>query len=225
MNRNAMLAVAAVAVVAVGLVGLAVLRPGAGSGVAGPGGPSAALVASPSPSDTTTQSPSPTPFIPPALTQPFTSDVHGISMSGPAGWSTRKATEPWTIGIPFFASEFADVVYDDSTEDLKFIGLASQALAGRSADEWRTQVSSNPDWGPLCTPRTEPITVDGASGDLVAFCPGGLLYALVTTEDRGYIVVLYGVGDRPWFDEILATVKLSPTDAIDIAPSASPSES
>ena len=82
-----------------------------------------------------------------------------------------------------------------------------------------------PSWEPLCTPQTEPLTVDEASGILVSFCPGGLLYALVTTEDRGYLVVLYGVGDRPWFDEILATVQLSPTDAIDVAPSVAPSGS
>jgi hypothetical protein len=225
MNSFAKLAVATVVVASVGLVGLAVLRPGSGTGPGGLSGPSPSPITSPSPSPTTAPSPSPTPFIPPALTQPFTSDFHGISISGPAGWSTRKATETWTTSIPFFKSEFADVLYDDSTENLKFIGLASQALAGRSADEWITQVSTDPTWGPLCTPQTEPLTVDGAAGILVAFCPGGLLYALVTTEDRGYIVVLHGVGDRPWFDEILATVQLSPSDAIDVAPSASPASS
>jgi hypothetical protein len=219
MSSYAKLAIATVAVISVGLVGLAVLRPGTGNNVGGPGGTPSP---SPSPAPTTAQSPSPTPFNPPALTQPFTSDVHGISFSGPAGWSTRKATQPWTTGIPLFESEFEDAVYDDSTENLKFIGLASQALAGRSAEEWRTQVSSHPDWDPLCTPQEEPLTVDGASGVLVTFCPGGLLYALVTTDDRGYLIVLYGVGDRPWFDEILATVQLHPEDAIDVTPSASP---
>ena len=53
------------------------------------------------------------PISPPPLTQTFTSQVHGISVSYPEGWTARAATEPWTgtggpastrISLPTFSS-------------------------------------------------------------------------------------------------------------------------
>jgi hypothetical protein len=201
-----------VAVIAVGALGLAVLRPGqAPIG----GQPSPSLQPSPSPS----LSPSPTPL--PALTQTFVSTMHGISVSYPARWNTRKATEPWTTGIPKFDSEFGDVAYDNSTDDLKFLGLASQALGGLSGAAWVSKTATAPEWESECPPQPEPLTVDGAPGKLMTICPSGALVALVTTADRGYLVVLYGVDDRAWFNEILATVQLHPEDAVKVSPSPS----
>ena len=55
--------------------------------------------------------------------------------------------------------------------------------------------------------------------------------AAVTTNGRGYFVWLYTVGDDPslnapydgaWFEEVLATLRLQPEDAVDPAPSSSP---
>jgi hypothetical protein len=217
MSSYAKLAVATVVVISVGLVGLAVLRPGTGTNVGGPASQS------PLPSESPSAAASTSSAALPALTQAFRSDIHGISISGPAGWNTRKATETWTAGVPYFASLFADVVYDESTPDVKFIGLASQALGDKSPDEWVSDIWNDSAWEAECGPLTKPTTVDGASGVLVTYCPGGILTAVVATADRGYLVILYGVGDKTWFDEILATVQLHPEDALDEAPSAAPS--
>ena len=67
--------------------------------------------------------------------------------------------------------------------------------------------------------------VDGAPGMIAVHCPDPVLTALAWTADRGYLIVSYGIDDRAYFDQILATVQLSPEDALDAAPSASPSGS
>jgi hypothetical protein len=74
---------------------------------------------------------------------------------------------------------------------------------------------------------TEPIAVDGATGLIGA---NGCNVAAVTIDGRGYLIWLYTSGDdawlattydRAWFEEVLATIKLRPEDAVDVAPSPS----
>jgi hypothetical protein len=209
MSSYAKLAVAVVAVIAVGLVGLAVLRPGTGTNVGGPGG-------SPSPSSGSA-SPNPSVSPPPALTETFTSAMHGISLSYPSGWNVRPATEPWTSGLVQGESPYADVI-NQRESDSAFIAVASQPLAGRTLDAWATDYMAQF----TCVP-TEPVTVDGASG-VLSDCAEGP-HALVSVEGRGYVIWLYRMDDTAWFQEILATVQLHPEDALDAAPSASPSAS
>ncbi len=48
-------------------------------------------------------------------------------------------------------------------------------------------------------------------------CYGGQA-ALVTVDDRGYLIWLYGSDDVGWFRDIVATVKLRPEDATDRCP-------
>lgn len=213
MNSFAKLAIAAVAVIAVGLVGLAVLRPGTGTNVGGPGGtPSPSP--SPSPSSVSA-SPSPSVSPPPALTETFTSAMHGISVSYPSGWKLQRATEPWTTGLVQGDSAFADVIYEKES-DSPFIAVASQPLAGKTLDRWATDYLAQL----TCVP-TEPVTVDGASGVLAA-CEDGP-HALVSVADRGYLIWLYRIDDPAWFPEILASVRLHPEDALDAVPSPSAS--
>jgi hypothetical protein len=215
MNSFAKLAVATVAVISVGLVGLAVLRPGSAPGVGGPGG---TPFPSPSPSrSSATASPSVSVSPLPELTETFTSAMHGISVSYPSGWKLQPATEPWTTGIVQQDSTFADVIYEKES-DSPFIAVASQPLAGKTLDRWATDNLAQFD----CVP-TEPVTVDGASG-VLADCQEGP-HALVSIEGRGYLIWLYRVDDLDWFREILATVQLHPEDALDAAPSTSPSAS
>jgi hypothetical protein len=208
MNMFAKVAIAAVVVVAIGAIGLALMRPGSGPGVGG---------ASPSSSPSQSASPSPSSSSPPALTETFTSTMHGISISYPTGWNLRPATEPWTTGLLQGESPFADVIYEKES-DSPFIAVASQPLAGKTLDRWATDYLDLLPCGP-----TEPITVDGASG-VLSVCDDGH-HALVSVEGRGYLIWLYRVDDPDWFQEILATVQLSPGDALDAAPSASPSGS
>jgi predicted small integral membrane protein len=147
------------------------------------------------------------------LTETYTSAIHGISISYPAGWRVRAATEPWTTGIVQQESAFGDVIYESET-DSPFIAMASQALVGKTAEQWSADyVSVMEDCGP-----TEPVTVDGASGVIGVNC----FLALVVVEDRGYLIWLYRVDDIDWFREILATVRLHPEGA-QAAPSPSSS--
>jgi hypothetical protein len=213
MNIYAKLAVAAVVVIAVGAIGLAVMRPAPTPGVGGPG-PSPSRSPSPSPAASTSPSPSPSPL--PALTETFTSAIHGISVSYPAGWQVRPATEAWPEGaLVQGESPFADIIYEKAS-DTPFIAVASQPLGGKTADAWATDYLAN--FAP-CT--TEPVTVDGATG-VLGNCEDGP-HALVSSANRGYLIWLYRVDDPSWFPGILATVQLHPEDAVDTTPSPSPS--
>lgn len=205
MNIYAKLAVAAVVVLAVGAVGLTILQPGPGPSVGGPGSSSSPVPsASPSPS----LSPSPR-LTPPPLTGTYTSAIHGISISYPAGWTTRPATDAEWVGEANFQSPGADVLYDPVLEDHLFIGLGSVPLDGQAGDAWAT-AAMNADED-CASVEPEAITVDGAPG---LIC-GGL--ALTWAGDRGYSIRLYTSGDeawlsdvydRAWFDTVLATVRL-----------------
>ena len=136
MNGFAKLAVATVVVISVGLLGLAVLRPGTGTNVGGPGG-TPARSPTPSPSPAASMSPSPSVSPLPALTETFTSAMHGISVSYPSGWKLHPATELWISGLVQEDSKFADIIYEKES-DSPFIAVASQPLAGKTLDAWAT---------------------------------------------------------------------------------------
>jgi hypothetical protein len=224
MSTYAKLATAVVVVIAVGAIGLWQLAP------PGPGGaPSATPIATSSPTPAATPAPTfppaptPTPYVPPALTETFTSDIHGFSISYPAGWATQAATAPWTdAGFTNFLLPQGDFLYDPVRTDHLFLEAASQPLGGASFAEWSAaMLAPEPD----CA-ATEPVVVDGADG-VLSVCN----WALVARDGRGYLFALYTSSDdadlqsfdgQVWFDEILATVQLRPEDAIDTVPSASP---
>jgi hypothetical protein len=222
MNGATRYVVAAVAVLAIAVGGLYVLNPSGGN-VGGP-------APSPSPSTSPSASPGPSGSTPPALTQTFTSDLYGISIDYPSGWIPTAATVPWTSGLAGTVEGARDLLWDPVLNDHLFLSLASQPLAGKTGDQWAAAISSLPDWGGACAPEdTRPITVDGAPGVIVE-CASRPTYALTWAGDRGYLVVLYrsgdepwldGVYDRAWFEQVVATVQLSPEDAV--APSAAPS--
>jgi hypothetical protein len=148
--------------------------------------------------------------------------VHGLSVSYPAGWVTKAASEPWTGPEWSFEDPKVDIVHDPSLDDHLFLGIGSVPLDATRADQWVADRMAAYE----CS-ATEPVTVDGASGSI---CVDGAL-ALVSTGGRGYMILLYTSGDegwlesvydRAWFEDILATVDLRPEDAVDTAPSASP---
>ena len=158
MNSYAKMAIAAVAVIAIGALGLAVLRPGSSPGVGGQ--PTASPFLSPSPR----ASPSASFDGPLALTETFTSERHGLSISYPAGWTTVPATDPESTAEPGFLSPAGDFLYDPGLDDGHlFIALGSAALDGRAGEDWATAVMNDLDLGCGDAGR-EPITVDGAPG-------------------------------------------------------------
>jgi hypothetical protein len=172
--------------------------------------------AAPGPASTPTPSPSPTPISIGGytLSSQFQSDINGFEMAYPTGWETRKATVSWQSGFPHFDDEFNDVMFDKSQPDLKFIGVSSQPLGELSGSDWIEAKRTDPDWEPACLQLTEPITVDGQQGEIQPNCPDGLMAVFVPVGDRGYMIVLYGVGYRSVFDALLTTVRFHPEQAL-----------
>ena len=102
------------------------------SNVGGPASQSPALVA---PSEAPASA-APSPISAPALTQTFTSAVHGISVSYPEGWIARAATEPWPGGGgPHFPDPYADVMYASADDNL-ILMLGSRPIGDSTPAEW-----------------------------------------------------------------------------------------
>ena len=181
-----------------------------------------AATSSPTPAisaSTPSSSPSPTPPVTPgpsgpALTETFTSETYGISISYPAGWSTRRASEPWTGGPFFFQDPVGDFMYDPSLTDHLFLAIASQPLVDPSTNTWAADLLEEEG----CSPG-EPAVIDGAQGVIGTDCN----LAMIPTGARGYFIWLYASGDDPliseiynraWFEKVLATVQLDPQAAL-----------
>ncbi len=223
MNKLVSLGLGAAAVVAVLVIGAQVLGPPAPGDVGGV--PSASP--SPTPAPTATLQPSPSPIAAPPLTQSFTSQMHGISVSYPEGWIARAATEPWTDCLYctlVLSHPQIDLLHRPPDDDGLFLRIASQPIGESAPEDWVAAQMASDD---RCT-TTEPIIVDGATG-----LSGGdtCLVAVVTTAGRGYHIDLWmspdnldlvAQYDRAWFEEVLATVQLHPEDAVDSGPSPSP---
>jgi hypothetical protein len=230
MSRFVPYALGAAAVVVAMVVGIQFFRPAEPSGPAAVPSVQPSAIPSPTPTRTPSTAPSASPAAsPPPLTQTFTSQFHGISVSYPEGWIVQAATEPWTDGThqANATDTFADDLYDPVLEDHLFLSFASQPLGDSTPDEWVAQQMGGAcsDTEPISA--TEPIEVDGATG-LIRDCD---LMVAVTTASRGYWIILRASQDDPsavagydraWFDKVLATVQLQPEDAVDVAPSATP---
>jgi hypothetical protein len=89
-------------------------------------------------------------------------------------------------------------------------------------DDLLTELSSEG----ICESPREAVAIDGAQGGTCASS-----VAVLSKGERGYLILLYVSGDDPavgltydrsWFEEVLATARLHPEDAVDSAPSASP---
>jgi hypothetical protein len=202
---------AGIAIVAVLGLGALVLvnRPDVGPPKSSP--TAAAPTASPAPTQTPFVAPTSTPI--PALTQTFTSKIHGISISYPTGWVPRDATGPWPAGESVIEeSQFADIISDGSTGDTAFLALASRPLGGTPFTQWAADYLEG-----TCN-QTEPITVDGAVGAVSTVANSACSLALVPAGGRVYLIWLYRIEDRSQFQAVLDTVDLRPEDAVDTTP-------
>jgi hypothetical protein len=216
MNKLAQIGLGAAAVVGVLFLGYRLLGPPSDPG----GDPSLAPSPSVVPSASASPSPSPAASVPPALTETFTSERYGFSMSYPTGWVARPATEPWTTGIVDFASATGDVIYDPvRAEGQLWIAIASQPLGNADPQAWLTGTLAFDDG----CPTSEPITIDAVTS---AIGTDGCTRAALATSGRGYFFWLYtgnddpslaDVYDRAWFEGVLATVQLQPENAVDAA--------
>lgn len=203
MNVYAKLAVAAVVALAVGALGLTLLRPAPGP-----------LVGGPHPSSTPAPSfspvPSSNPSLAPTLTETYTSTVHGVTISYPAGWATAPASvpEPGPSMEPGFLSPAGDFLYEPALRDHLFLAIGSEALDGRAGDAWATAAfAADGD----CSSEPRAIAVDETPA---LICD---TLALTWVGDRGYSIRLHVSTDNPavpaiyheaWFEDVLATVQL-----------------
>jgi hypothetical protein len=211
MSTNLKVAAAVVAVVALGIVTWQLL-----SGPGGTGGeptPTPLVTPSPSPTPPVTPSPTPEPTAPP-LTGTHASELFGLSVSYPAGWTVVEAAEPWTTrSVPSFIESSADTIHDPILRDHLFIVLTSEPLNGESGQTWADALAAEPDPGPCLT--FDAVVVGGLDGRL--YSCNLPLRAFFWSEDRGYLVAMYrsndevwleDVYDLAWFNEVLGTVQV-----------------
>ena len=213
-NIYGKLAAAAVVVVALGALGVSLLSGGA---PAPNESPAASLESSPTPEPTPTPDPEAT--VPP-LSESFTSNLHGISMAIPEGWSVLPATEEAWDGAAFpnYGDPSVDGIKSPPLPDGSlWLMVASKPLEGADPDQWPADQFE----AAGCSTVTVPATVDGATGLIGAeFDRSDCSAAFVTLDGRGYMIRLYDSSglpgyDRAWFDVVLATVDLRPEDAVD----------
>lgn len=213
------LAAAAVVVIAVGAFALWQLGPG------GPGGPTpaptptASATVAPSPTSPRTPAPAPTTYVPGALTQTFTSNLHGVSLMYPEGWVAQPATAPWSQGDPpIVIDPSGDKLLDADFGDHLFLTIASRPLGGTAFDAWLNDYLTTEG----CTPRAG-ATIPGADGVRRSDCPGNTM-AIASSGGRGYVFELRASSDNvelraldtaALLDSILATVQFLPEDAVD----------
>jgi hypothetical protein len=215
MNRLFAIGLGAAAVIVIFVVGTQLLGPGEPAGV----GAAPSASASPTQASTATNQPSTSTGSTSPLTQSFTSTVHGLSVSVPEGWKARAATEPWTNAPGAqYVDPGIDVLQDPILGDHLFLAIASQSIGDTTPEDWIAEHVSG--WDEGCTPA-EPITVGESSG---LTGPEGCDFAAVTSDGRGYWIALLASQDDPpavaaydraWFEEVLATVRLHPEDAVD----------
>ena len=217
MNKLVPIGLGAAAVIVALVLGTRLLGPV-------PSGPGTVPSASPTVEPSVAE-PSQSSGIVPPLSQSFTSTLHGISMSYPAGWTAQAAIEPWPPGSGFplsFQAPEVDWLYDPNLNADLFLGIASQPIGDATPDDWVAEQMAGEEG---CGTATTPVTVDSASG---VIGDQGCTIAVVTADGRGYWIQLYTGASAPtgydhaWFEEVIATVQLQPEDAVDVAPTASP---
>jgi hypothetical protein len=221
MNNNIVrVGLAAAAVVVIAVIAINLLP-----GSTPPPGGSPSVSPSVEPSQAESSEPSASPASAPSLTQTFTSTQHGYSISYPEGWTAQAATEPWTAStFPLeWGQPHADWLSDPIQESNLFLALASQPIGDATPEDWAAAVIGSGEGysGSEGCMTTEPIAVDGSAGLIGT---GDCNVVVVTAADRGYWIQLYTSGDDPsavapydraWFEEVLATVQLTPEDAAD----------
>lgn len=157
----------------------------------------------------------PLPVTIPALGTTFTSASYAVSVTHPAGWTVKPATEVWAEGQSPLAidSPKSDAIVGETAR----ITLAAQpVLEGWTADQWYESYLGH---APECVgfegaPRTE-ITVNERTWRVYydgcpranLLVPGGVVFGAITVVDgRGYDVTLDGAVNREFFQAVLSTV-------------------
>lgn len=224
---------AAVLIVAVGLAGFAILARqnlSVGNGPVLSATPSPTARASPSlrPSPIVSTRPAASPVAIPSLSQTFVSTRNGFLVRYPAGWTVRPATESW---VPDTFLPPGNPALDDLELGgaARLVVASQRVAAGQTQDQWLAAYTQTYQGSSACAtnPATSPrLQIDGQSGYLdmsacvtaldASIAAGGVTFdAIVFSGGRVYLLTLDGLVDRPYFDALLATIKLDPSRAMD----------
>ena len=215
---------ATVAVIGALVIGGAVIvlgRPGQ-STVGGPGATPSPSVAPP---PSVAASPSAAAIVVPALTQTFTSSLHGYTLAYPAGWTVSSATQPWATGTTtLWGNPALDAI---QTSDVRIVAASQKLASGQTPDEWlvaycQTGGSSSSSCGPQIRIGNQigVLDLDGSPAIGRAIAPGRSVVfdAAVVVSGRGYQFTMDGVLDRAYFQAFLDSVTFDPSAAIDTPP-------
>jgi len=164
----------------------------------------------------------------PALDTRFTSAWHGYSVRYPSAWAASPADRAWKPGT---RSLWGDPELDQiKSNEIRFIAEQQPYAPGQTPAQWlqgycrldgATDCAATvASWKPIKVAGSDAfVDVDGVKAAPNTVYPGGLLYeAIVPTTTRAYVFTLDGHVDRSVFDAFLATITLSPSDAVDTAP-------
>jgi len=147
------------------------------------------------------------------LAATFTSPLMGYSVRYPVGWVVAPATVPWT---PDQANFWDDPVGDRlEAGGAGFRGTSQPLAPGETSAEWlQRYLGGGP--APACS-RQSPVLVGNVEGTLslegcqgLGRLGGAVLDVAVVSGGRGYNFTMEGAVDRPFLEEMLATVAFAP---------------
>jgi hypothetical protein len=186
---------------------------------------------SPKPSDRPASAPpaSPAALTMPVLDQTFTSPRNGYAVGYPAGWTVKPAIGVWPPGgLNGWESVGQDVV---RTTDVRFVGASQRFDLGMTQAQWFEATCELSEAASQCPGMISAwaqtnidgtrafVDVDGepASTWGGSLSPDGRVFdAEVAVGHVGYELTMDGRVDRPMFDAFLASIKLSPADAVQL---------
>jgi hypothetical protein len=145
----------------------------------------------------------------PALDRTYISALSGYSVSYPSTWVATPAPGPWTTG--YYTERYSDVIGDGSAI---FYGTSRKLPVGLSFENWFAAYDADRVKGTCGAPSlNEDVTVDGVVGHLDVHCPTSYLEAVIPKGGRVYVMTMFQPFNRPTFEALLGTVRLTPETA------------
>jgi len=164
----------------------------------------------------------------PVLDTQFISPRNGYSITYPAGWTVRPATQSWQPGKPIL---WGDATLDAiQTSQARFVAAGQRLATGETAAQWLKayclgaakdtgQCDTVPQsWVPIKIAGSDAyIDLNGVPAAPGTITPGGKVFdAVVVSGITGWAFTLDGEVDRPMFDAFLDKVYLLPATLISI---------
>lgn len=144
-----------------------------------------------------------------ALDRTYTSALSGYSIKYPSAWAATPATGPWTAG--YDTESYSDLVGNGSAT---LYGASMKLPAGTSFENWFAAYDADRSLNTCGAPsHNEDVTVDTLIGHLDVHCAASYLEAVIPKGGRVYVFTMFQPFNRPLFEALLATVRLTPETA------------